>query len=165
MRGKGLLIWSLVLVFAIVSNWALAENTNTPVKIKLRSSLPKSAKKGAVVLATVIQDVVDDKGNVILTKGSKVYGVLKEERSLGLIYVEFLYAVGKNNKKIPVKGYIIGQKVITPVYGKIFQYMIGLLFPPFLVSFIVKDIKNSAQAKKYINSYFARQAELWITIK
>ncbi len=66
----------------------------------------KISRKQAMVVGSVVKDVVDSEGQVIIPKGSSVYAILRVNKNLKLKYIEFLY-VEVGSRKIPVRGYAL----------------------------------------------------------
>ncbi len=135
-------IWLLLLII-ITSQYfyfAMAQQ-NVPVRIKMEPAKEISLeklKKSPLPVATVIEDVKDDNGNVVIAKGSEVYAIYKVEQSKDVEYkyelhtLVFQYIKSPSGKTIPVKGYLIFRT--QKVDNKYFTFM---LIPPITVLGIV----------------------------
>ncbi len=89
--------------------WAvLAGSSGTSINyvaVKIHDKV-KISKKEARVIGSVVRDVVDSEGRVLIPRGSPVYAILRVNKNLKMTYIEFLY-VEVGGRKIPVRGYAI----------------------------------------------------------
>ncbi|NPA35200.1 MAG: hypothetical protein GXO48_09765 [Chlorobi bacterium] len=124
-KQRSLRIKSILLLFTLwlltVSFPSIAQQ-NIPVKIKMQASenvTLKSLKKKPLPVAVVMENVVDEQGRTIISKGAQVYAIYKEEKGKEpqerptAHVIEFKYIKDKSGKTIPIKGFLIMRTAVT----------------------------------------------------
>ncbi|NPA34706.1 MAG: hypothetical protein GXO48_07260 [Chlorobi bacterium] len=148
---------SLLTFLILLQGNVFASHPNYPVLIKTTVTKKTLSKKYARPVAVVVKDVFNDKGELIIPKGSQVYGILRNNRKKRLVYVEFLYATDKNGRKIPVRGYIVGKYLHT---ADLTKYALLPLVPFFLVNDLI--LKYSLAKSRMIKRLKKEPREIWI---
>ncbi len=136
--------------------------SDTPLVIQLKKDAELSSKTPTVV-ATVVQDVTDAQGKILIPKGAEVYGIMRYDKASATTYLEFTYAK-KGGKQWPLRGYLVAKKI--SVSSSI--YLLFILFPPLFVVVWGAKVGLSAafkykQLKKHFRNCASKEQKLWIS--